>query len=171
MQHRLFQIELPLHPGWDAIAPLRGAVLACLEAVFPHPPVASSLALVAAELLENAVKFGSWDPGGIGAFELRVDGVDDGVVIEVANPIAPGDENVERLQEELERIAAAPSPEEAYLKAVRGVALGRPGALGLARAAHEGGCDLSAKLEGNVVRVRAVTRRMGPPRATPVDPA
>jgi hypothetical protein len=171
MQHRLFQIELPLHPGWDAIAPLRAAVLACLEAVFPNPPVASSLALVAAELLENAVKFGRWDGAGLGMFELRVDGIDDGVVIEVANPVTLGDGDVERLQAELDRIAAAPSPQEAYLKAVRGVALGRPGALGLARAAHEGGCDISARLESDVVRVRAVTRRMGPERPTPAEPA
>lgn len=171
MRHRLFQIELPLHPGWDAIAPLRAAVLACLEAVFPHPPVASSLALVAAELLENAVKFGRWDRAGLGVFELRVDGVDDGVVIEVANPVTPGDENVARLQEELERIAAAPSPEEAYLKAVRGVALGRPRPLGLARAAHEGSCHITARLDGEMVRVRAVTRRVGPTLPTPAEPA
>lgn len=171
MRHRLFQIELPLHPGWEAIAPLRAAVLACLDAVFPHPPVASSLALVAAELLENAVKFGRWDRDGLGVFELRVDGADDGAVIEVANPVRPGDEHVARLREEIERITSSPSPEEAYLKAVRGVALGRKRPLGLARAAHEGGCELSARLDGEVVRVRAVTRRLGPTAPTPAGPA
>jgi hypothetical protein len=175
MQRRLFQIELPLHPGWDAIVPLRASVLACLQTVFPQPAVAASLALVAAELLENAVKFGCWDEGAAygayGQFSLRVDGSGDSVEIEVANPVATDDGNLERLEAELSRIAAAPSPEEAYLKAVRGLALGRESPLGLARAAHEGGCDLSATIEGDVVRVRAVTRRLLPPPPTPAAPA
>ncbi len=175
MQHRLFQIELPLHPGWDAIVPLRDSVLACLRTVFPDPSIASSLALVTAELLENAVKFGCWDEGAAygayGQFSLRVSGSGDRVEIEVANPVAPDDDNLKRLEGELARIAAAPSPEEAYLKAVRGLALGRESPLGLARAAHEGGCNLFAMLDGEVVRVRAVTRRLTPLPPTPAAPA
>jgi hypothetical protein len=175
MQRRLFQIELPLHPGWDAIVPLRASVLACLKTVFPDPTVVASLALVTAELLENAVKFGRWDEGAAygayGQFSLRVDGTGDRVEIEVSNPVGLDDGNLERLETELARIAGAPSPEEAYLKAVRGLALGRESALGLARAAHEGGCDLSAKLDGEVVRVRAVTRRLAPPPPIPAAPA
>jgi hypothetical protein len=175
LQRRLFQIELPLHPGWDAIVPLRASVLACLKTVFPDPTVAASLALVTGELLENAVKFGRWDEGGshgaYGQFSLRVDGAGDRVEIEVANPVAFDDGNLARLQTELARIAAAPSPEEAYLKAVRGLALGRGSALGLARAAHEGGCDLFAIVVGDVVRVRAVTRRLAPPPPIPAAPA
>ncbi len=170
MQRRLFQIELPLHPGWSAIEPLRASVLACVSAVFPNPALAPSIGLVTAELLENAVKFGRWG-GGEGTFALRVDGHADRVEIEVASPVAPGDENVERLRAELDRIAAAPSPEQAYTKAVRTVALGKASSLGLARAAHEGGCDLSAEVDGNVLRVRAVTRRLAPTPPTPAAPA
>ena len=170
MPRRLFHVELPLHPGWEAIEPLRASVLACVKAVFPHPGLAPSIALVTAELLENAMKFGRWEDGA-GAFALRLDGDDDRVEIEVSSPAVAGDPSVARLEEELARIAAAPSPEQAYTKAVRGVALGRPASLGLARAAYEGGCDLSARVEGNVLRVRAVTRRLAPRPPTPAAPA
>ena len=51
------------------------------------------------------------------------------------------------------------------------MALGKTGGLGLARAAYEGGCDLSADVEGDVVRVRAVTRRLAPTPPTPAAPA
>ena len=171
MQRRLFHVELPLHAGWEAIEPLRASVLACVNAVFPQPALARTIALVTTELLENAVKFGRWDAAGGGVFALRLDGTEDRVEIEVSSPIAAGDENVERLRAELERIASSPSPEQAYTKAVRAVALGKPASLGLARAAYEGGCDLSAHVEGNVLRVRAATRRLGPTPPTPAAPA
>lgn len=170
MQRRLFQIELPLHPGWEAIEPLRASVLACVKAVFPNPALAPSLALVTAELLENAVKFGRWE-GGTGRFGLRVDGHSDRVEIEVTSPVAPGDENVARLRAELDRIAAAPSPEQAYTKAVRAIALGKATSLGLSRAAYEGGCDLAAEVDGTVLRVRGVTRQLAPEPPTPAAPA
>lgn len=171
MQHRLLQIQLPLHPGWEAIEPLRASVLACVKVVFPQPALAAELGLVVTELLENAVKFGCWQAASVGDFTLRIDGHDDRVEIVVANPVAPGDRNLERLATELGRIAKAPSPEEAYLKAMRGLALGKAAPLGLARAAHEGGCDLSAELLGSVLHVRAVTRRLAPPPPTPAAPA
>ncbi len=170
MQHRLFHIELPLPPGWDAIDPLRASVLACVKTVFPHTTEAAGIGLVTAELLENAVKFGRW--GAVeGFFTLRVDGLVDRVLVEVSNPIVPGEASVQRLIGELTRIANAPSPEEAYARAVRGLALGKAKSLGLSRAAHEGGCDLSAEVVGSVLHVRAVTRRLAPPPPIPAAPA
>lgn len=171
MQRRLIQIELPLHPGWEAIEPFRAAVLACVRTVFPNPELAPSIGLVTAELLENAVKFGRWEREGGAVFAPRLGGDSDRVEIEVSSPVAPGDENVERLREELARIGTAPSPEQAYTKAVRSLALGKPACLGLSRAAHEGGCDLSADVDGTVLRVRAVTRRVAPTPPTPAAPA
>ena len=44
MQYRLFHIQLPLHPGWEAIEPLRASVLACAKAIFPQPTVAAAIA-------------------------------------------------------------------------------------------------------------------------------
>ena len=168
MPHRLLHVELPLHPGWEAIDPIRVVVLACVNAIFSNGALASAVGVVTAELLENAVKFGRWAVARPGQFLLHVDGDDAHVEIEVSNPVAPDDENVERLVAELARIAGSPSPEQAYSRRVRGVVLGQPASgLGLARAAHEGGCDLSAELRGNMLCVRAVTRRLAPPGPTP----
>jgi two-component sensor histidine kinase len=171
MQRRLFHIELPLEPGWDSIEPLRASVLACARAVFAEPALAPAIALVTAELLENAVKYGRWDAAGGAVFGVRLYGRGDRIQIEVSSPVADADENVERLRAELGRIAAAPSPEQAYTKAVRAVALGKPAPLGLARIAYEGGCDLSVEVEGNVLHVRATTRELEPARPTPAAPA
>ena len=170
MAHRLFHIELPIQPGWEAIEPFRAAALACVEAIFPKHAVAPGVALVVAELLENAVKFGRWEARGEGYFAIRIDGHEDRVEILVSNPVDPSSEHVGRLAAEIERIAAAPSPEEAYAKAVRAVALGKRSSLGLLRAAHEGGCDLSLEIAGPVVHVRGVTRRLGPAPPTPAAP-
>lgn len=170
MERRLLQVKLPIQPGWDAIEPLRASVQACVKAVFPDAQLADRIALVAAELMENAVKYGAWRARGDGAFSLQVSGTDAGVSIEVSNPAEPGDPNVARLREELQRIAASPSPQEAFLKSVRGVALKRRGGIGLARVAHEGGCDLSAEETGGRLVVRAVTRSLAPPPPTPAGP-
>jgi anti-sigma regulatory factor (Ser/Thr protein kinase) len=170
MEERLLQVRLPIQPGWDAIEPLRGSVQACVKAVFPDPQLAERIALVAAELMENAIKYGAWGAPGDGSFCLQVSGAEGQVAIEVSNPSEPGDPNVARLREELQRIAASPSPEEAFLKSVRGVALKRRESLGLARVAHEGGCDLTAEEAGGRLVVRAVTRSLTSPPPTPAGP-
>jgi anti-sigma regulatory factor (Ser/Thr protein kinase) len=158
MEQRLLQVRLPIQPGWDAIEPLRVSVQACVKAVFPDAALAARIALTAAELMENAVKYGAWGKVPDGRFELVVAGQNGHVTIEVSNPVDPADPNFGRLQEELDRIATSPSPQEAFLRGVRSVALKRRTSLGLARIAHEGGCDLAAEVAGNVLTVRAATR-------------
>jgi hypothetical protein len=76
--------------------------------------------------------------------------------------------------DELERIRRAPSTQEAYLSAVRRVALARQGktGLGLSRITHEGGCDVTAHLdEAGLLRVRAFTRSLEPPKPIPAPPS
>ena len=169
MEQRLLQVRLPIQPGWDAIEPLRVSVQACVKAVFPDSALAARIALTAAELMENAVKYGAWEAVDDGRFELVVAGQNGHVTIEVSNPVDPADPNVGRLQEELDRIAASPSPQEAFLRGMRSVALQRRTSLGLARIAHEGGCDLATEVAGNVLTVRAVTRQSAPQAPTPAS--
>jgi len=164
---QLLQVSLPQSPNWDAIELLRGSVLACVNVAFPDPALAARMGLVAGELMENAVKYGDWSGGRQGTFALQLSGHDDRLAIEVVSPAAQFSPHLERLQEELERIAGAPSPEEAFLKGVRSVALRRRNGLGLARIAHEGNCDLAAVRVGATVVVRAVTRSLSAPPPTP----
>jgi anti-sigma regulatory factor (Ser/Thr protein kinase) len=169
MEQRLLQVRLPIQPGWDAIEPLRVSVQACVKAVFPDAALAARIALTAAELMENAVKYGAWGAAGDGRFELVVAGQNGHVTIEVSNPVDPADPHFNRLREELDRIATAPSPQEAFLRGVRSVALKRRTSLGLARIVHEGGCDLTTEVVGNVLTVRAVTRRGAVEEPTPAS--
>jgi anti-sigma regulatory factor (Ser/Thr protein kinase) len=166
LPRQLLQVSLPVSPSWDAIERIRGSVLACVNVNF-HPALAARMGIVAGELMENAVKYGSWRDGRGGAFSLRLCEGEDRLAIEVACPTGDGDPNVERLREELERIACSPSPEEAFLRGVRGVALQRHKGLGLARIAHEGGCDLEAECVGVTLVVRAVTRSLHDELPTP----
>ena len=169
---RRFQIDLPVRPEWEEIESLRQAVIACLRTVFRDLPDCESLAMVAGELLENAIKFGAREPGREPALALWVVGDDLGVGIEVTSQVLPADPGVVRLVRELERISHAPSPREAYLDALRRVALAGSGSgLGLSRIAYEGGCDLSAVEEEGLLRVRANTRALRPPPPTPALPA
>jgi hypothetical protein len=91
----------------------------------------------------------------------------------VSNPVAPDDKEIARLAAELDRIRRAPSPQEAYLDAMRRVALtGGGSGLGLSRIAHEGGCDVTAEVgPGWVLTVRATTRRLRPVAPTAAPPA
>lgn len=170
MAWRVFQVELPIRRDWGSIEPLRVSVLSCLRAVFPDQPLCDSLSMVATELLENALKYGCWTGSDAALFGLRVAGDDDEVEVAVSNPVDPSDPGLARLLSELDRIQAAPSPEDAYLERMRQVAVtpGAHGGLGLARIAHEGGCALSADVSpAGVLRVRAVTRRSSAPRSRP----
>jgi hypothetical protein len=168
---RLFQYELSVPPHWDGADHLRASVLAGLRAAFPGRSGLEPLAMVAGELVENAVKFGKWDDAGRSVLGLTVGGEPGQVEIVVSSPTDLDDPNLRSLVAELARIAHAPSPQEAYLDQVRKVALSRKGGLGLSRIAHEGGCDLTADVTPDrTLRVKAVTRRIGPRAATPAPP-
>lgn len=170
MARRLLDLEVPLSEDWEAVERLRASVLACLREAFRGLEV-EPLAMVAGELLENAVKFGRWEDPARRTLRLTVAGDEDRVELVVASPTALDDPSLRALVAELRRIELAPSPQEAYLDQVRRTALrGRVG-LGLSRVVHEGGCDVSAAVDGGgTLRVRAVTRRLRPPPPTPAAP-
>ncbi len=175
MARRVFHVELPIRQEWEAIEPLRASVLACLRTVFRDLATCEALAMVACELLENALKYGDWARAPAAPFTLRVTGTDREVEVVVANPVDPASAGVRQLLAELRRIEAAPSARDAFTERLRAVATttGAMGGLGLARIAYEAGCALSAELADGVLRVRAITRptsdaaRASPPASPP----
>ncbi|HSN92882.1 MAG TPA: hypothetical protein VLS93_16750 [Anaeromyxobacteraceae bacterium] len=171
MPHRLFHYELPVPERWDGVDHLRASVLSGLRAAFPGLPGLEPIAMVAGELIENAVKFGKWSDPARAVLGVSVSGDPGRVEIVVSNPTDLDDPNLKSLVAELGRIQHAPSPQEAYLDKVRKIALAGMGGLGLSRVAHEGGCDLFAEVTPDkTLRVKAVTRRLGPRAATPATP-
>jgi len=171
MPRHLFQYELPVPKDWDGVDHLRASVLSGLRAAFPGLPGLEPLAMVAGELVENAVKFGKWGDPTRAVLGLTVSGEPGRVEIVVSSPTDLDDPNLRSLVTELARIQHAPSPQEAYLDKVRKIALAAKGGLGLSRVAHEGGCDLTADVSPErTLRVKAVTRRLGTRTATPATP-
>jgi anti-sigma regulatory factor (Ser/Thr protein kinase) len=169
VERRSLQLEIPLPEDWEAVDLLRASVLGWLRVALRGSPAVEPLAMVAGELLENAVKFGYWKDPARRTLGLAVRGVDDRIEIVVSSPTDLDDPNLRALVAELGRIERAPSAQEAYLDRVRRIALTGKGGLGLARIAHEGGCVLSADVSPDrTLRVKAVTRQ--PARPTPAAP-
>jgi hypothetical protein len=155
-----FVIDIPVRNDWESVDLLRTSIVNSMTAIFAETDSAESFATVAAELLENAIKYGQWkDPAAM--LHLRVSGDGDGARIEVAHPVDAASDNTRELLEMIDWIKTFPSPEEAYRARLLQIATAETGVskLGLARIAYEGMCDLEAQVEGDILRVTSVTRR------------
>lgn len=100
---------------------------------------AHEMEMVAAELLENALKHGQPDPRGI---ELIVQG--DGKFIEVVSTIRP--EDFAPLEERVRWLSEQGDPQQAWLRALSEVFQRGAFGLGLTRIASEGGCRISLRM-------------------------
>lgn len=100
---------------------------------------ASAMEMVAAELLENAVKHGQADPRGV---ELLVEG--EVRFIEVVSSVRP--EDLAPLEERVKWLAAQGDPQQAWMRALSEVFERGEFGLGLARIASEGGCRISLRM-------------------------
>ena len=100
---------------------------------------AQAMEMVAAELLENAVKHGQPDPRGI---ELLVEG--EVRFIEVVSSVRQSD--LAPLEERVKWLVAQGDPQQAWLRALSEVFERGEFGLGLARIASEGGCRISLRM-------------------------
>lgn len=100
---------------------------------------AEAMEMVAAELLENAVKHGQPDPRGI---ELLVEG--EVRFIEVVSSVRQAD--LAPLEERVRWLSAQGNPQQAWMRALSEVFERGEFGLGLARIASEGGCRISLRM-------------------------
>lgn len=153
------RLELSIPADWARIDSAREAVGGCLAAAYGTGELDDSLAMVCAELLENAIKHGLPDPEGV---TLRLGEEDGALVMAVSNAVDPELPNATRLRDTVAWLQGFADPAEAYLAAMSQVYAEAgerevEGGLGLARVAHEGGCRIACDLSvpGRVtVRVR-----------------
>lgn len=159
MADRGFVIDLPIRERWQVVDVLRTAVYQCLAVVFDVDAFAEVVSMVVGELVENALKHGAWDgdaePKGTPA-RLRIQGAPAGVQIEVSNPLPQGSDP-KLIFSMLDRIRAAPTPQDAYVERLREVArdVTLRGGLGLMRIAFEANASLTATVAENQITVRA----------------
>lgn len=136
-----------LPPTWEAA---QGSWQTCLE-FFRRggctDDEAHALAMVANELLENAVKYGAWrsaPPPHAVELSLEVDARS--VTIEVRSPIAEDETALKALDNMIQWIRGFQSPFEAYVERLKHVSARAyredESGLGLARVAHEARCLL-----------------------------
>ncbi len=154
-----FSIDLPVRKEWKNVDLLRTSVQTCFSAVFQDLNGCDALSMITGELLENAMKYGSWDDTTYTVFRLKIEGTTETATVTVQNPIVVDSDDVKKLFATVEWIASFDQPIEAYRARLREIA-GRDGSntdsqLGLVRVAYEGGASLKATLEGDSVIVSA----------------
>lgn len=161
-ERNALSVELP--PDWSAVKTVWEPCRELLRQAGLGSDEAYALAMVAQELLENAVKYGAPDAGESIRLSLRVDPED--VTVEVRSRAGLDDAFLKTLDRTVQWIRSFQDPFEAYVERLKQVALrpydpGQSG-LGLARIAYEGRCALDFYVDaGSTLAVSAVYRREG----------
>jgi hypothetical protein len=153
-------LELTLPPDWAAVRAVWEACRGMLERSGLGVDEAYSLAMVAQELLENAVKYGA---AGAETIRLSLRVADEAVTVVVMSRVGEDDPNVRAFGSVVRRIRECPDSFGAYVDRLQKAAL-RPydpggSELGLARIAYEGRCALDFRLDEGFLAVSAVYRR------------
>lgn len=149
-----FKIDVPVRNEWANVSLLVTSVQNCFNAMFSNVDGSQTVAMVTGELLENAIKYGSWTQGRY--LRLSVGGGAGRARVSVENPAEAG--SVTDLQRTLEWIKEFPSAQAAYrarLLAIAQTSDPDVSKLGLIRIAYEGRCTLSAELLDGTARVTA----------------
>ena len=154
-----FLLDLPVRSEWAHVERVRSALDGFLRSLSGDPDSSHVLSTLAAELSENAVKYGYY-PTGEGHLRLRIRGELPAVEVVVENPI-DGAEVPRGLSAALAFIAAQPSAQAAYEAKLRersAAAGSAESGLGLTRVAYELGCSLRAEAHPGRLRVCAALR-------------
>jgi hypothetical protein len=150
-----FTIDFPVLGQWENVDQVRLSLQSCIATLFQNVDLRHTLAMVAGELLENAVKYAHRSDDHT-MFRLKIWGaLTDVAFVQVANPV--DDESAKFVLEQVANIRTAQSVADAYFERMREIASrpSRMSRLGLLRIAYEGGCELSAQLEDGILTITA----------------
>jgi hypothetical protein len=154
-----FSIDLPVRSEWANVDRLRTSIQNCFTAIFADAEGCQSLAMIAGELVENAIKYGDWSSADDRRFRLRVWGEGRSAHVLVENPVQHGNGNVAEVLNTLGWMRNFRSPIEAYRAKLLEIAAANRedgnSKLGLVRIAYEGNCLLTAELVRGVLHVEA----------------
>jgi hypothetical protein len=161
MRREPVTLALRIDPEWDAIKAAWDPCRAMLSRVGFDDDQTYQLAMVAQELLENAVKHGASAPGERISLEVRA-GSDD-VTLEVKSRIGVDDANLRRFDQMIQWIRGFQDPFEAYVQRMKTVSAqpysNGESRLGLTRIAYEGRCVIDFYADDqNMLAVSAVYR-------------
>jgi hypothetical protein len=155
-------LALGIEPEWDAVKATWEPCRAMLGRAGLNDDESYQLAMVAQELLENAVKYGAYRGGERIALEVRVAAED--ATVEVKSRVGVDDAHLRRFDQRIQWIRGFQDPFEAYVERMKIVSAqpysnGESG-LGLTRIAYEGRCMLDFYVDDeSTLAVSAVYRR------------
>jgi hypothetical protein len=137
-------IELDVPHEWERIDGVRETVGSAVMAALGDEELRDALAMVCAELLENAMKYGS----PTAAITLTVREHEGALTVTVQNGVDEETPHLRTLRERVEWLRGYADPAEAYTRALAEIYEGAPreGGLGLVRIAYEGGCTVEHEL-------------------------
>jgi hypothetical protein len=155
-------MELLIAPEWDAVKAAWDPSRSVLARAGLSEDEAYQLAMVTQELLENAVKYGTFAAGE--RIHLTIDARLDEITVEVRSRVGVDEPHLRRFDRMIQWIRGFQDPFEAYVERMKLVSAqpysnGESG-LGLTRIAYEGRCAIDFYLDGdNQLSVSAVYRR------------
>lgn len=164
-RRELGSLEMRLPPQWEAVKSAWDPCRAALAKAGLSDDETYQLAMVAQELLENAVKYGAFTNGE--RILLGVLAAEDDVVVEVKSRVGVDDAHLRRFDRTIQWIRGFQDPFEAYVERMKIVSAqpyshGESG-LGLTRIAYEGRSIIDFYVdEHDVLAVSAVYRRDAP---------
>lgn len=159
-------LKVDISPIWEEIEPAKGTLTDFLSDLGFSEDAVDALTMVTGELMENAVKYGSFQlPSDQVGVEIRVS--QGGVTIEVTNPV---DEvsyhHLKNLDKAIQWIRGYQDPFEAYVDKLKEISKkplhDEESGLGLVRIAYEGRGVLDFFVgEDGVLNVSAITNMEG----------
>lgn len=158
-------LDLRIDPEWDAVKAAWDPCRTVLARAGLSDDETYQLAMVAQELLENAVKYGAFGRGE--RIALGISTAVEDVIVEVKSRVGVDDAHLRRFDQTIQWIRGFQDPFEAYVERMKIVSAqpyshGESG-LGLTRIAYEGRSVIDFYVdESNVLAVCAVYRRDAP---------
>lgn len=150
-----FTIDFPVVGDWENVDQVRLSLQSCISHLFQNVDHRDLLAMVAGELLENAVKY-AHRTDEVTMFRLKIWGaLGDVAFVQVSNPVDA--DGATTALASIEGIKSVSSVEEAYRTRMLAIASqpSRLSRLGLLRIAYEGGCELSGAVLDDVLTITA----------------
>jgi hypothetical protein len=136
------EFEIIVDSDWGKMSEVNEAILNYLESTELSAEMANRYTMVACELTENGIKYGSFEANGAAVHVLiKLDGA--GISVEVTNPIGEGTRSyLHELDHTIQWIRGFQDPFEAYIERMRAIShepleVDRSG-LGLVRITYEG---------------------------------
>jgi hypothetical protein len=154
-----FHFSTRVGPRWGNIDRMRTAVLSAAEAVFGRGDVSEVVGTVTSELMENAVKYGTFTEPHRVWLKVAVTAARSGLRIDVECPVDEGSDHLQSLRQTLQWIDGFPCARDAYVARIQQIADqgvdGKSG-LGLVRIACEGPCSIEAAVAEGTLVVSAI---------------